>query len=399
MKYFVTGWCGIPAEHLTKEQVLTAKECGLDVLPGGYGKNTRAALDLFAECGMQMTLLDSRFDACLRDPSAIDTLIPEVTAEFRDHPALHSYHIMDEPGCASFPLLGKIAAKCRECDPDHPAYINLFPNYANEQQLGCPTYDEYVRRYMNAVRPGILSYDHYHFLTKTPNTEKIEFDNPRDAAIYRDAQKRTGDQTERAGFFENFETIRREGLRADTPYMLIVLLTEHGPYRYLSKGEILWEVSQSFAYGVFAMSYFTYWTPGFEPVWHFQNGLVAADGKKTAHWEDVRQINLETRAVGKILAQTRSAAVYHIGEEAEKVTPFPHDGYAGITSVTGGRFTAGFFENGMIFLANKSWKNPAAAEITAEYAIERYVPATDTWAEIPLSVEIPAGGGVLLRKK
>jgi len=399
MKYFVTGWCGIPMEYLTKEQILTAKECGLDVLPGGYGNRTREALDLFWECGMQMSLIDGRIGECMRDPGKIDVLIPELCAEFGSHPALHDYHVTDEPGCAAFPVLAKIAAKLKECDPDHPAYINLFPDYANCEQLGCSSYDEHVQRYLEEVKPEILSYDHYHFLTKTPNTQLIEFSNPRDAAIYYDAQKRDSDETERRGFFNNFEVIRREGLKADIPYMLIVLLTEHGPYRYLSRGEILWEVSQSFAYGVSAMSYFTYWTPDFEPVWHFQNGIITADGKKNAHWDDAREINRVTKSIGEIIASTRSAEVFHVGEEPENVRFFPEDGFGGIRSIEGGRFTVGFFENGMIFAANKDFRGPAELKIVSESTLKRFDPVSETWCDAGESVSLEAGEGVLLRKK
>lgn len=398
MEYFVTAWCGIPAKFLSKEAVLTAKESGLDVIVGEYDRDgTLAALDLCAECGMKLSVTDSRIWTCLREPEKIDELIPAVCADYKDHPALHSYHVTDEPGCAAFPTLAKIAAKFRECDPDHLAYINLFPNYANEEQLGCPTYEEHIRRYLGEVKPELVSYDHYHFLTTNPVPSNVQITDEREAGIYQAAQNRTA----RAGFFDNFEVIRRESLRCGTPYMLIVLLTEHGPYRYLTKEEIAWEVYQSFAYGVSAMSYFTYWTPTYDEIWHWKNGMITADGQRTAHYANVKELNAETRLLGQRIAGTKSAAVFHVGEEAENVSFFPEDGYGRVKAVTGGRFTLGFYENGEFLVTNKNFAAPAAVTIipTANGQLEKFDKLTGEWAPVGCVCPIEAGNGVLMRVK
>jgi hypothetical protein len=44
--------------------------------------------------------------------------------------------LTDEPGAGAFPALGKLVAYLRQRDPAHLAYVNLFPSYANEVQLG-----------------------------------------------------------------------------------------------------------------------------------------------------------------------------------------------------------------------------------------------------------------------
>lgn len=67
----------------------------------------------------------------------LDVLIERV----KGHPALEAYHILDEPGAAAFPALGRLVAYLKERDPKHLAYINLLPTYANEQQLGVTAAD------------------------------------------------------------------------------------------------------------------------------------------------------------------------------------------------------------------------------------------------------------------
>ena len=55
----------------------------------------------------------------------------------------------------------------RERDPNHLAYINLFPTYASAEQLGTEgdttqAYREHLRQYLEIARPELISYDHYH---------------------------------------------------------------------------------------------------------------------------------------------------------------------------------------------------------------------------------------------
>ncbi len=71
----------------------------------------------------------------LDDPAKraqLDALIEKV----KNHPALEAYFITDEPGAGAFAGWGRLVAYLRQRDPAHLAYINLYPTYANETQLG-----------------------------------------------------------------------------------------------------------------------------------------------------------------------------------------------------------------------------------------------------------------------
>src|SRR5438132_906166 len=69
-------------------------------------------------------------------------------------------------------------------------YANLFPNYATAAQLGVTSYPAYVRQFLETVRPKLFSFDHYALVGPG----------------------------ERPTYFENLEVIRREALRAQTPF-------------------------------------------------------------------------------------------------------------------------------------------------------------------------------------
>src|SRR5690242_169504 len=131
-------------------------------------------LDIAQRHGLRAQLNDGLLGpATLDDPkqrAKLDALISRV----RNNPALYSYFITDEPNAAAFPALGRLVAYLRERDPAHLAYINLFPTYATNEQLGTKgdtvtAYQEYLRQYIDVVKPSLVSYDHYQFAQNGDN--------------------------------------------------------------------------------------------------------------------------------------------------------------------------------------------------------------------------------------
>lgn len=393
--YRITHWCGVPQKFLSEERLKEAIDAGFNLLSGEYKdvKTNLWVLDICQKYGVKLTVQDSRINQLLKEPELAQTLIPQICADYREHPALYGYHIVDEPNAADFPFLGEVVRQFKECDPDHIAYINLFPNYANAEQLGSPTYDDHLRAYMDMVNPELLSYDHYHLMKEEPEeAETVVIEDAREAGIFAAAQKRT----KRAGFYDNIEAIRRFGLEYHVPYMLIILVTEHGPYRYLTREEISFEAYQTLAYGCSTLSYFTYWTPEDDPFWHWKNGMINADGTRCQHYEDIQSINAEILPIGQRIADTVSTAVFCVGEEEERVQPFA--GHAGISSIEGGRFTVGFFADGTLLIANKDFADSRVCTITTDKALLRWDAATEDFVPCEsLCMPIPAGGGLFLK--
>ncbi len=390
--YLITYWWGIPEAYFSEERVIEAIEDGFNLLHFSYEpENNKKALALCQKHGVHAMIADGRMYKAMNEPENREKILTALTDDYKNEPALFGYYVTDEPNADQFPMLADIVATLKRLDPAHPAYINLFPNYANAAQLGNPTYDAHLRAYMETVKPEILSYDHYHLLTTEQPKEFITFDNEREAGIYAAAQKRTA----RAGFYDNIEAIRRYGLEFAVPYMLIILLTEHGPYRYLSEPEIAYEAYQTLAYGCSMLSYFTYWTPDGGDHWHFRNGIISEDGKKCSHYYDVQKINREIAPIGRRIANTTSTAVFHVGEEKEQVVPFAP--CQGIDGITGGNLTVGCFADGTMLIANKDFAADAEVAIQTSHRLERLDPASDTFVPCEKTITIPAGRGVYLR--
>ena len=59
-------------------------------------------------------------------------------------------------------------------DPNHLAYVNLYPNYASAKQLQTKgnrvdAYREFLNKFIDIVKPQLLSFDHYNFAVKGQN--------------------------------------------------------------------------------------------------------------------------------------------------------------------------------------------------------------------------------------
>ena len=129
--YFVgPGFGGAPQNDISAQQIRNGEfnlvSCTEQELDAVHEYGLRAQL-YAPELAYQANLMN--------DPekiAALDALIERV----KRHPAMYAYYIIDEPNASQFPAIGKLVAHLRERDPVHLAYINLFPTYANNDQLG-----------------------------------------------------------------------------------------------------------------------------------------------------------------------------------------------------------------------------------------------------------------------
>ena len=418
-KFMITHWCGVPHKFIRHEDGTLAverfeemKEAGLNLIECyDYGYETMCeVLALCERLGLRVTIRVDRISKAMAEDLTYEEryeILASVTRDYAGYPALLGYHIFDEPNSKSFPVIAEVFAILKELDPAHESYVNLYPNYASPEMLGNPTYYDHLDKYIEAVKPEILSYDHYHFCVELPPDIEAETEglDARDAQILKAAYRTFA----RPGFLDNIEDARAVSLKHDTPFMVIILVTAHGPYRDLTEAELRWEVFHTLAYGAARLSYFTYWTPGvdweeMDHVLHWNGGLIEKDGSRTHHYHMAQKINKELQAMGDILLRHRSEAVYHLGSEADtKVTYWPGS-HGDITSMRAERLTVGCFDGGYTLLVNKDYD---AAETVTFTAVEGkrvmyYCKTCGQWKPMTAvdggyTLELAAGDGELLR--
>ena len=308
-------------------------------------------------------MADKRINQILTRNGDVNTLVDAVVADYKDHPALCGYFVMDEPGTDPFPKLGQIVARLREKDPKHVAFINLMPNYCPLEWLKVKSYREYLERYVSEVKPAFISYDHYHFMQPNPPAQKpASFASEQDRVAWEAAQA-PASGNDRGGFFNNLEVVRDVAKAHKLPFMVAVLLVTHGGYRDLTEAELRWEAFQCLAYGSSSLLWFCYWAPPDEQTWHFRNAIINWGGERTDHYEHVQRVNADLRALGTRLMGRESLAVFHVGSEADKdVRPFAP--FGAVQAIAGGRLTVGLFEGGYALLANKNYRQPTAVTLT-----------------------------------
>jgi len=258
-------------------------------------------LDVADAHGLRVDLLayDLREPGNLDDPAG-KARIEAVIESVKDHPALYSYSITDEPSAVRFPEFARIVDHIRERDPAHLAHINLFPTYASTAQLGTAgdtveAYREHLRRFVDVVTPDLVSYDHYHLYTNDDGNQ----------------------------YFMNLALVREAALYGGIPFINVIQAVSLGESHRIPNGnESRFLAYTTLAYGGQGISQFTYWPhsvfhggiSGFEDIeWTSERAEADAAAPLTPLGEAVRQIHPEFVAIAQQLQPLTSLAVYHSG--------------------------------------------------------------------------------------
>ena len=91
----------------------------------------------------------------LDDPLPKRRLLDGIVNSYPSHPALGGYYVYDEVEPERIGATAAVVAGLRARDPQHPAYVSLFPNYAD-----IPDYGRYVRDYVGQIHPAAIVYDY-----------------------------------------------------------------------------------------------------------------------------------------------------------------------------------------------------------------------------------------------
>ncbi|HIE52187.1 MAG TPA: hypothetical protein EYP85_10545 [Armatimonadetes bacterium] len=324
-------WVGPPANEQTPERYAEIAECHFTLVFNGDP-------DLAHRFGLKCLVADPRVSAAVRNPGAeTDPGLDAAVAQWAQHPAFFGFYLKDEPHSRDFPALAHVNQYLLAKAPHSVPYINLFPTYATQEQLGNETYEEHVEQFLTTVKPRVLSYDHY--------------------ALLKDH--------DRPDFFLNLEIIRRASLRHGVPFWYILLSTPHGGYRDPSEGDLRWQVYSALAYGAKGLLYFTYWTPAHA---NYRHGILSPTGERTEHYWMVQRINAEVKHLGPTLLRLTSRAVYHTPPIPEGASAQPEK--ALVRKVTGGELVLGELtdEAGQqyLFLVNRNHDEPVQVQVTLQ---------------------------------
>jgi hypothetical protein len=361
-------------ERSTLELLLEMKACGINLA----GFALPAELDLVQEAGMKAFVFDPRLsdhDFRKVDEERARRNINELVKEVSKHPAVYGYYIKDEPNAAEFPGLTTLARILRECAPGQMAYINLFPNYASQEQLGTETYEDYVDHYIATVRPEMISYDHYALME--------------------------GDHL-RESYYANLVTIRQAARRAGVPFWNIVLSNAHFTYREPDASGFRFQAYTTLAYGGQGISWFTYLTP---EVGNYRLAPLDPYGNRTSTWTHMQSVNLQVHELAPTYLQLHSTRVYHFGERPQGGRRAPAGALVRAVHGLHEEFLVGEFRHAdgslYLILVNKDFHRSTPFELAfngSSYQVERVSPYNGLHqALVGENNWLAPGQGVLLR--
>ncbi len=372
----VTYWAGPPMTDATADQMKA----------GGWNLVwcTEAELDVAQRHGLRAQLTDGLLSPATLDDPAKRAQLDALVGRVAKHPALYSYFITDEPNASTFPAWGKLVAYLREKDPAHLAYLNLFPTYANNDQLGTKgdtvaAYREHLRQYVDIVKPELISYDHYQFMV--------------------------GHDTDQ--YFLNLAMIRQAALDAHIPFLNIVQAASWAPGVRVPNGrELSYLVYTSIAYGAQGISYYVYHCAGHQ-------GAMADDaGQPTALYHAAEPLNREFVAMVRELQPLKALGAYHAGMVPPGTEALPADSafrldpplppQPAATPVKG--VLLGCFGPSTrpthVVVVNLDYNHPATITLVGPRPLQVFDASRGEW--LPkggksAQLELPPGGGKLVR--
>jgi hypothetical protein len=264
---FVIGyWVSPPADAQLDDRFREIADAHFTLVLGGEGGNAEKEL-----------MMLRKYDLRALDWAAADATMND--------PHVWGKAIRDEPSASQFAELKTQVDAFRSTHPNKLAYINLFPDYASAQQMGVPTYEEYVRRFMQVVKPQVLSMDYY--------PRFIPGSDGRD------------------GYCQNLATMRKYSLQAGIGFWNFFNVMPFGPHTDPTEGQLRWQIYSSIAYGARGVLYFCYYTPaGAE----FPRGgaIIDRNGRKTRHYKQAMEINAQLKNLGPTLMQLTSTGVHRV---------------------------------------------------------------------------------------
>lgn len=331
----IMAWHGPGIDLLSAEMMKKIADAGFTInmsFLGNREANLRA-LNMAQAAGLSLLVHDARISKLVEDATLPLDALELVVADYKDHPAFFGYYVLDEPNAAKFGRLAEIVRYLEVKDPAHPAYVNLFPTYANAAQLGAETYEEHVAAFLKTVRPPFLSYDHY------PVTSNGL----------------------RADYYRNLEVIRAQAAAHGIPFWAFTLSVGHAVYPTPAEGHIRLQLFSDIAYGAKGLEYFTFATPlGTDYDW--KPALIDPQGTETPTFALARTINREIQNLGPLILRWTSEAVFHSEPFPEGTSPLPADGP--VRAVRNAPVVIGLFKDGrdeLVMIVNRDYENARLA--------------------------------------
>lgn len=333
----IVAWHSVPQEETSLERYQELKDAGVtySLTEFSNADQLAKALDIASQVGIKIIA------AC----PELKSNTAKTVERFMHYPALAGYFLGDEPNTNAFSQLAVLAKTIHSVDNEHFRYVNLFPSYASAEQLGTPTYHEYVTTFEKEVPLEFLSFDYYPIAGNTLRQE----------------------------WYENLEIISDAARTDSKAFWAFALATPHAFYPTPTLAHLRLQVFNNLAYGAQGIQYFTYWTPPEDK--SFGDGPITRDGRRTDIYDLVKEVNSEIKNLSgiffdaKVIAITRTGAKIPRSTKRLDMLPSPVKSFS-----TNGEAVVSFLQKGnstSLVVVNQDYKQPIQVNIEFESDVMR----------------------------
>ncbi len=278
----ILAWYSIPAGQSTVARYQEMKDAGINYSLSFYAnaEELQKALDAASKVGVKIIASCPELKS---DPG-------KTVLRFMNHPALAGYHLGDEPNIRKIPELGAWGREIQKIDNRHFCYANLFPNFADSNQLGTKSYEKYVDTYVKELPLRFLSFDYY--------------------PVFKDHIA--------PSWYQNLEQVSMAAAKAGLPFWAFALTTnydeDHVTPQTLAAMRL--QVFSDLAYGAQGIQYFTYWsaTSVDTPPGEDQRGApISVTGKRSVVYDRVKLMSKEIQNLSGVFLGSKVIWVRHAG--------------------------------------------------------------------------------------
>lgn len=291
----IMAFHGVQKEFTSEEQFRRMKAAGINVSFSIYETNAELAkaLDCAQLAGVKLVIYS--YDLVNKTK--------ETVLRFRNHPALFGYYINDEPNTSVFGILKSRIDEIKKYDSLHPTYVNLFPNYAENNQLKSASYVDYLSKYLNSVPTDFISFDNYPLMNNKVHP----------------------------GWYGNLEVIRNMSILTKKKFWAFANATVFGPYKQPTISGLKLQMYSNLLYGAQGLQYFTYWTLD-DDNWKknkFAHAIVDSKGNPTVTYNLVKRTNEDIQKYASVFLNSNVDSVYHTSfqqpSETKKLVAVPQN--------------------------------------------------------------------------
>ncbi|HVX46656.1 MAG TPA: hypothetical protein VHC49_22375 [Mycobacteriales bacterium] len=347
-------------QYIDKYALGLAQQAGLQVLIASAEPRLTAATHTFDITDGSAPLTISRDEAT--------TLFQQALNDYTPYSSFAGISVYDEPHESKLQTVGIATDILRQLASTHLPYSNIVPGQGD-------SYSAFAQEYVDTVKPSLLSFDRYPFLTAGLDLN----------------------------YFDNWARIRAIGLAAGIPTWTYIQSVQFNNHPYPTAAQVLWQINISLAYGGKGIQYFTYWQPDPARGEGYGPALLTVTGERAPLYAAARTINSTwLHPAGRELKPLVSESVQHANDDPlpPGTTAFAPGDY--LTSVTGGALVLGLFradpDTGQRWLlaVNRSPDAAASARIgTKAQKVEQFDPRTGGYANLgnPKSIAFSAKAG------